>query len=46
MLRKNFPHRKAQRNIDAMTRQVRYNQLTLEEKIARAGKKQLAKGIK
>lgn len=46
MLRKNFPNRKLQRHAEAVDRQAQYDKLSIEEKTAKAGKKQLAKGIK
>jgi hypothetical protein len=46
MLRKNFPNRKLQRQRDAIERQRKYDALTYEQKYAKAGAKQLAKGIK
>lgn len=36
MLRKNFPHRKEERRVDAAARQAKYDALSLEDKIAKA----------
>ena len=35
MLRKNFPHRKQQRKLDAIERNKKYSLLTIEEKISK-----------